>query len=133
MTPPALDRVVKTCLAKDPEDRWQTAHDVKLQLQWIAEGGSQAGLPAPVAARRKSREQLAWGVAAAALARRGRARATASSAARPKPPRLVRFEIADSAEGVIADRRAPHLARRAATSPSTPPTRRGRPRSGSGR
>jgi serine/threonine protein kinase len=60
MTPPALDRVVKTCLAKDPDDRFQTAHDVKLQLQWIAEGGSAVGLPAPVAARRKSREKLAW-------------------------------------------------------------------------
>ncbi len=67
MTPPALNRVIKTCLAKDPEDRFQTAHDVKLQLQWIAEGGSQAGLPAPVAARRKSRERLAWSVAAAAI------------------------------------------------------------------
>ncbi|HKA37028.1 MAG TPA: serine/threonine-protein kinase, partial [Thermoanaerobaculia bacterium] len=32
MAPPALDRVVKTCLAKDPEDRFQTAHDVRLQL-----------------------------------------------------------------------------------------------------
>jgi serine/threonine protein kinase/Tol biopolymer transport system component len=60
MTPPALDRVVKTCLAKDPDDRFQTAHDVKLQLQWIAEGGSAAGIPAPVAAKRKSREKLAW-------------------------------------------------------------------------
>jgi serine/threonine protein kinase len=30
MVAPALDRVVKTCLAKDPEDRWQTAHDVML-------------------------------------------------------------------------------------------------------
>ena len=67
MTPPALNRVVKTCLAKDPEDRFQTAHDVKLQLQWIAEGGSQAGLPATVAGRRKSRERLAWVVAAAAI------------------------------------------------------------------
>ncbi len=65
MTPPALDRVVRTCLAKDPEDRWQTAHDVMLQLQWIAEGGSQAGIPAPVAARRRDRERLAWGAAAA--------------------------------------------------------------------
>ncbi|HXM78289.1 MAG TPA: serine/threonine-protein kinase, partial [Thermoanaerobaculia bacterium] len=36
MTPPALDRVVKTCLAKEPDDRFQTAHDAKLQLQWIA-------------------------------------------------------------------------------------------------
>ena len=45
MTPPALDRVVKTCLAKDPDDRWQSAHDVKLQLQSIADGGSQVGFP----------------------------------------------------------------------------------------
>ena len=71
MTPPALDRVVKTCLEKDPDDRFQTAHDVRLQLEWIAEGGSQAGLPAPVVARRRSRERLAWivaGVLAAAIA-----------------------------------------------------------------
>ena len=67
MTPPALNRVVKTCLAKDPEDRFQTAHDARLQLQWVAEGGSQAGLPAPVVARRKTREKLAWAVAAAAI------------------------------------------------------------------
>ncbi|HSS45480.1 MAG TPA: protein kinase, partial [Thermoanaerobaculia bacterium] len=67
MTPPALDRVVKTCLAKDPDDRWQTAHDVMLQLKWIAEGGSQAGVPGPIVARRKSRERLAWGMAAVAF------------------------------------------------------------------
>jgi eukaryotic-like serine/threonine-protein kinase len=67
MTPPALDRVVRTCLAKDPEDRFQTAHDVKLQLQWIAEGGSQAGVAAPVAARRRRHERL-WMSAALALA-----------------------------------------------------------------
>src|SRR5262249_5102983 len=40
----------------------------RLQLQWIAEGGSQAGGPAPVAARRRSRERLAWGLAAAGVA-----------------------------------------------------------------
>src|SRR6266536_4012228 len=67
MIPPAVNRVVKTCLAKDPEDRFQTAHDVKLQLQWIAEGGSQAGVPAPVAARRRNREKL-WMAAAALFA-----------------------------------------------------------------
>ena len=37
LTPPALDPVAKTCLAKDPDVRFQTAHDLKLQLQWIAE------------------------------------------------------------------------------------------------
>ena len=53
-SPPALDRVVKFCLAKDRDERWQSAHDVKLQLQWIAEGGSQAGLPAPVVSTRQT-------------------------------------------------------------------------------
>jgi len=41
MTPPALDRVVKKCLAKNPEERWQNAHDLMSELKWIAEGGSQ--------------------------------------------------------------------------------------------
>ena len=67
MTPPALDRVVKTCLEKDPDDRWQTAHDVKLQLEWIAEGGSLVGMPAAVVSRRRSRARLGW-IAAAVLA-----------------------------------------------------------------
>src|SRR5690349_2316053 len=67
MSPPAMDRVVKLCLAKDPDERIQSAHDVKLQLEWIREGGSQAGAPAAVVAHRKHRERLAWGVAALCL------------------------------------------------------------------
>ena len=67
MSPPSLDRVVKTCIAKDPDERFQNVHDVKLQLQWIAEGGSQAGVPAPVAAQRKTRDRVAWIVAAVAV------------------------------------------------------------------
>jgi Tol biopolymer transport system component len=68
MSPPAIDRLVQGCLAKDPADRIQSAHDIKLQLDWIAEGGSQAGVAAPVAARRRSRERLAWALAAIGLA-----------------------------------------------------------------
>jgi Tol biopolymer transport system component/predicted Ser/Thr protein kinase len=41
MTPPALDRIVTTCLAKEPDDRWQTAGDLCRELKWIAERGSQ--------------------------------------------------------------------------------------------
>jgi serine/threonine protein kinase len=59
MTPPALDRVVKKCLAKDPDDRWQNAADLESELKWIAEG-SLAGVPAPVVSRRKRRELVAW-------------------------------------------------------------------------
>ncbi|MHB8540928.1 MAG: protein kinase domain-containing protein [Candidatus Acidiferrales bacterium] len=64
MSPPALDRAVRICLAKDPDERFQSAHDLKLQLEWIRDAGSQAGIAAPVAARRKNRERIAWAVAA---------------------------------------------------------------------
>jgi Tol biopolymer transport system component len=67
MAPPALDRIVRTCLAKDPDERWQSAHDIKSELAWIAEAGSQAGAPAVVASRRRSRERTAWVVAGIAL------------------------------------------------------------------
>ena len=63
MTPPALERLIRICLMKDPDERWQTAHDVATQLRWIAEGGSQLGVPAPVVAHRKSRERVAWALA----------------------------------------------------------------------
>ena len=53
LTPPALEQIVRTCLEKDPDDRFQSAHDLKLQLQWIAAGGSQVGTPAVVSSRRK--------------------------------------------------------------------------------
>jgi Tol biopolymer transport system component len=64
LTPPALEQVVQGCLAKSPDDRIQTAHDVKLQLKWIAEGRtSQAGVPALLATRRKWRGRIAWAAA----------------------------------------------------------------------
>jgi serine/threonine protein kinase/Tol biopolymer transport system component len=62
MSPPALDRVVKTCLAKDPDDRWQAAGDVGKELHWIAEG-SQAGVATAAPSRPKRRELLGWVVA----------------------------------------------------------------------
>jgi serine/threonine protein kinase len=35
-TPPAFEHVLTTCLQKNPEERFQTAHDINLELQWIA-------------------------------------------------------------------------------------------------
>jgi serine/threonine protein kinase len=63
--PPALDHVVRKCLEKDPDDRWQSAHDVANELRWIGEAGSQAGVPAMLSLRRRTRERLAWGLAVA--------------------------------------------------------------------
>ena len=66
LAPPALGRVIRICLAKDPNARFQSSYDLLLQLQWIAEGGSAAGLPAPTIERRKRRERIWWVAAAAA-------------------------------------------------------------------
>jgi Tol biopolymer transport system component len=58
-TPAAFEHVVATCLQKNPEDRFQTAHDIKLELQWIAAEKPLAN--APVAAPpAPSRRSLAW-------------------------------------------------------------------------
>jgi serine/threonine-protein kinase len=60
MTPPALDRVVKKCLAKEQERRWQAARDVCDELKWIAEGGSQAGVSLPTTAMKGIRALGRW-------------------------------------------------------------------------
>ena len=43
VSPQALDHVVGVCLEKDPNDRWQSAHDVMVELRWIAEQGPAVG------------------------------------------------------------------------------------------
>ncbi|MBI2151010.1 MAG: serine/threonine protein kinase, partial [Acidobacteria bacterium] len=65
VTPAALDRIVAMCMAKDPSDRWQTAHDVAVQLKWIDEGAAPKRAIEPAAAPTKLRQRLAWGLMAA--------------------------------------------------------------------
>src|ERR1035441_4245349 len=60
---PALDRVVRRCLAKDPDDRWQSARDLWQELVWIQEGGT--GAPALAGAGRKPQARMAWFAAGA--------------------------------------------------------------------
>ncbi len=64
-SPPALDYAIQTCLEKNPDNRFQTAHDVKLQLAWIAKSGSQSGAAAIGAPKKRN---SVWQVAAAVLA-----------------------------------------------------------------
>jgi len=64
MTPLELERIVKTCLAKDPDERWQSAGDLKRELKWIEANGSHrdpssipslptAGTAAPISKRER--------------------------------------------------------------------------------
>jgi Tol biopolymer transport system component/predicted Ser/Thr protein kinase len=83
LTPPALEHVVRKCLAKDRDDRWQSAHDIAEELKWISEAGSQAGVAAPLLARKKSRERMVWMAAIVALAG---AWIASRALQRPQPP-----------------------------------------------
>jgi eukaryotic-like serine/threonine-protein kinase len=76
LTPPALERTIRVCLAKDPDERWQSASDLWNELRWISEGGSQSGgitavqsgsqtgVRIAAAAWRTPRPMIAWIVAA---------------------------------------------------------------------
>jgi eukaryotic-like serine/threonine-protein kinase len=70
LTPRNLDHIVRRCLAKDPDDRWQYARDLALELKAVsslAPSFSQSGVALPVSRRKNAREFAAWSVAALAL------------------------------------------------------------------
>jgi serine/threonine protein kinase/Tol biopolymer transport system component len=106
VTPPSLQRVVEICMAKEPGERWQSAHDVMLQLKWITEGGSLAGVPAPVAHRRKTRERSAW-ILTAVSAVAAIALAALHFGSSPPEARIVRFSIAPNAGTLFGPQTAP--------------------------
>ncbi|MCM2314464.1 MAG: serine/threonine-protein kinase [Thermoanaerobaculia bacterium] len=108
LTPPALDHVIKKCLAKDADDRWQSIRDVADQLQWIGEAGSKAGEAAPVLAKRKSKLRVAWGLHLATALLTLAATLGVIHALKP-PPRVVRSTILppdkmkfDASSGILA-------------------------------
>ncbi len=62
-TPPAFEHVVTTCLQKNPEERYQTAHDIRLELQWIAADKSSPVAAPATPAPSRIRERVGWSAA----------------------------------------------------------------------
>ncbi len=89
-TPPALDYAVQTCLEKNPDSRYQTAHDLKLQLSWISKSGSQTGMSAVRAS--KGHRNFLWLSALAIVGLAILALAAAFWSAR-QPRRLLRSNL----------------------------------------
>jgi len=86
LTPPALERAIRTCLEKDPDDRWQTARDLRRELQWIRQDRG-----TPVVARRKF-DRAGWVVAS--LLALGLVMAGVRLVTRPEPTaHVARFTI----------------------------------------
>jgi Tol biopolymer transport system component/predicted Ser/Thr protein kinase len=94
---PALDRVVRKCMARQPDQRWQTARDLMSELQWIASGGA-ATAPTAGAAQPATRERSLtrlgpWAVAAASLAALGAVLLFNSNGAKRQAPERARLEF----------------------------------------
>jgi eukaryotic-like serine/threonine-protein kinase len=105
MTPPALDRVVRKCLAKEPEKRWQAASDVCDELKWIAEGGSQSAAVAPIVAAGKTPvrdARLGWIVATACFVAALIFGSLLYLRHAPEPPRAVRFSLFPPDKWILA-------------------------------
>lgn len=65
MAPVSLGRIVRKCLAKDPDERWQSASDLAAELKWIADGGSQSGETARPKVTTAIPSRLSWVLAGA--------------------------------------------------------------------
>jgi Tol biopolymer transport system component len=62
LLPPALDHVAERCLAKNPNDRWQSARDLKSELEWVADRGAGSGIT-KMQNRRRARSWATWSAA----------------------------------------------------------------------
>jgi serine/threonine-protein kinase len=94
-SPPSLDRLVKKCLAKNPDDRWQSAHDLHDELQWTRETGIHAGAAAPLVASGTFRWRSALVMILAALLLVAVVAAVALRGLRPSsaPPSVTRLSF----------------------------------------
>ena len=63
LTPPLVDHIVKRCLAKDPDERWQSASDLMRELRWVQQNPTEGGAAATGVVRDRTRERVLWAAA----------------------------------------------------------------------
>jgi len=92
LSPRALDYLVERCVTKDPEERWQTVHDIRLQLEWLArkEGTSDEETAAKRSPRGPALTWLAVVAAVVIITAFGTWRLTTRPSIQPS---LMRFEV----------------------------------------
>ena len=90
IAPPALDRLLQRCLAKDPDDRWQSARDLKADLEWIASASGEATTVPAAVARQRLLPWITAGVLAVVAAGLG---IVVYRAARPQEKSSVRLDL----------------------------------------
>ncbi len=99
LSPPPFERTVKQCLAKDPMDRWQTAGDVRRELEWIANSSTQHTSPSVVRRRNLRRSATGW-IAAAVILVLALAYALGPGRVQRSGGSLMRFSI-DNPPGTV--------------------------------
>ena len=93
LTPPLLDRVVKKCLAKNPDRRWQAAGDLRDELAWLAEDAQIGEGSTPRSVVRSKRLVSMWAIAATTLLVVALVAIGVRSPGAAIPPDQVRFSV----------------------------------------
>jgi serine/threonine protein kinase/Tol biopolymer transport system component len=116
----SLDFVIRTCLAKDPDERFQTAQDVKLQLSWLSQSGGAASQPPPTVLGSRRQMAAIIGLAAALLVALGLLFFKMSSNPPPSTPLgTTRFSVmlppgqdlaVDTTQAIVLSPEGTHLA-----------------------
>ncbi len=96
ITPPAVDRIVARCLAKDPDERWQTASDLAAEMRWVQQGGA-AAMGRATGTRLTRRELAAWSLAGLMTVAAAVVWSLSGRPAHDDPP-LVQFAVEETAD-----------------------------------
>ena len=100
MTPQLLDWVVKRCLAKEPDERVQSAADLMAELRLVSEVGTPVGPSPSVTGPAAWKRAIPWGIAGVVIVL---AAVAIWNLTRPAPLALKRFAVTPPLSATLAD------------------------------